>query len=240
MFLAGFIDAIAGGGGLISLPAYILTGIPAHSCIATNKMSSCMGTSIATAKYIKSGFIPWKIAIYAVPFAFIGSAIGANVALLIADDVFKIIMIIIIPFTAVYVLKKREIDVEGDELPLKRVILICMLIACLIGMYDGFYGPGTGTFLILLLTGFGRLTLNKANGLTKAINFSTNLSALIVFLINGQVLFPLGIIAGCFNILGNYIGANMFEKKGSKIVKPVIIFVLVILMATIIYQLFQK
>ena len=236
VFLAGFIDSIAGGGGLVSLPAYIMTGLPVHSCIATNKMSSFMGTSVATAKYVKSGFVPWKMALAAVPCALAGSSLGANIALLIADDIFKIIMLIIIPCTAIYVLRKKEIaPAEGKESP-KHVIPLCMIISFLIGIYDGFYGPGTGTFLILLLTGIVRLSLKEANGLTKAVNLSTNFAALTVFLINGQVIFPLGIIAGCFNILGNYLGASLFVQNGSKIVKPIIILVLVLFLGKVLLE----
>lgn len=234
VFLAGFIDAIAGGGGLISLPAYIMTGIPIHSCIATNKLSSSMGTSIATAKYAKSGMVPWKIALAAIPCALLGSATGANIALLIADDKFTIIMMVIIPLTAAYVLLKKDLAPSGEERPFKQTILISAVIAFVIGVYDGFYGPGTGTFLILLLTGIAHMQLAKANGLTKVINLSTNIAALVVYLINGDTLIVLGLTAGLFNIAGNYLGARTFEKGGSKIARPVIILVLVIFMIKMI------
>ena len=104
-------------------------------------------------------------------------------------------------------------------------------------MYDGFYGPGTGTFLILLLTGAAGLELTKANGLAKSINFSTNLAAITVFFLNGQVLLPLGIIAGLFNIAGNYLGATRFEKNGAAIVKPVLILVLIVFLVKLITEL---
>ncbi|MCR5784307.1 MAG: TSUP family transporter [Eubacterium sp.] len=236
VFIAGFIDAVAGGGGLVSLPAYMITGIPTHACVATNKMSSCMGTTVATAKYAKSGFIPWKLMIFSVPCAFLGSAIGANIALMVPDGAFKIIMMIIVPLTGIYVLTKKDIVSSKEEFPFKITAIISMIVAFVIGIYDGFYGPGTGTFLILLLTGVARMNITKANGLTKAINFSTNLSALVVFLINGQVLFPLGIIAGMFNIAGNYIGASKFETGGSKIVRPVMICVLIIFFVKLFFE----
>lgn len=237
VFLAGFIDAIAGGGGLISLPAYIMTGIPIHSCIATNKLSSSMGTSIATAKYAKSGMVPWKIALAAIPCALLGSTTGANIALLIADDKFTIIMMVIIPLTAAYVLFKKDLSPSGEERSFKQTILISAVIAFVIGVYDGFYGPGTGTFLILLLTGIAHMQLAKANGLTKVINLSTNIAALVVYLVNGDTLIVLGLTAGLFNIAGNYLGARTFEKGGSKIARPVIILVLVIFMIKMITSL---
>lgn len=237
VFIAGFIDAVAGGGGLVSLPAYMLTGIPVHTCVATNKMSAFMGTSITTAKYAKDGFIPWKIAVFSIPCALLGSAIGANIALMIPDKTFKIIMLIVIPLTGIYVLTKKDLFVQKKERSETLTIVISAISALVIGVYDGFYGPGTGIFLILLLTGLAGLGLTKANGLAKAINFSTNISALAVFIFNGQVLFELGLVAGLFNIAGNYLGATRFEKNGAAVVKPVIIVVLVIFLIKLFVEL---
>ncbi len=237
VFIAGYVDAIAGGGGLISLPAYMMTGLPVHNCIATNKMSSSMGTSVACWKYAKSGFIPWKSALFCIPCAFLGSSTGANIALHISDGPFRVIMLIVLPLTGAYILNKKDLKPSGKEYSSGITIAISMLSSFLIGIYDGFYGPGTGTFLLLILTGLARLPVFKANGLTKIINLSTNVSALAVFLLNAQVLFPLGVIAGAFNIAGNYLGARHFEKSGSKAVKPVIITVLVIFFIKVLSEL---
>ena len=237
VFIAGYVDAIAGGGGLISLPAYMMTGLPVHNCIATNKMSSSMGTSVACWKYAKSGFIPWKSALFCIPCAFLGSSTGTNIALHISDGPFRVIMLIVLPLTGAYILNKKDLKPSGKEYSSGITIAISMLSSFLIGIYDGFYGPGTGTFLLLILTGLARLPVFKANGLTKIINLSTNVSALAVFLLNAQVLFPLGVIAGAFNIAGNYLGARHFEKSGSKAVKPVIITVLVIFFIKVLSEL---
>lgn len=239
VFVAGFIDAIAGGGGLISLPAYMIAGLPVHNSVATNKLSSCMGTTIATAKYAKSGFIPWKLAVFCVPCAFIGSAFGANIALMLDDGIFKIVMLVILPLTGIYVMTRKEFTPSGDSYSVKVTTVIAMAAALVVGIYDGFYGPGTGTFLILLLTGVARLKLDKANGLTKAINFSTNLSALVVYIINGQAMYTLGLVAGCFGILGNYLGAKRFEKGGTKLVKPVMTLVLTIFFIKVLTELIK-
>lgn len=152
VFLAGFVDAVAGGGGLISLPAYLIAGFPVHFAIGTNKVSSAMGTTLTTVRYTKSGFIPWKQAIFCVLFALAGSACGANLALLIDDGVFKIIMLVILPLTALYVMKGKALSGEREPFSRLKTTLLSCVIAFFIGAYDGFYGPGTGTFLILLLT----------------------------------------------------------------------------------------
>ena len=237
VFIAGFIDAVAGGGGLISLPAYMITGLPVHNCIATNKLSSIMGTTVSTAKYARDGFVPWKIALLCIPCALLGSGIGANFALMIPDRTFKIIMLIVVPLTAIYVLTKKNLFVEKEVKSEKFTMALSASIAFFIGMYDGFYGPGTGTFMILLLTGVAGMELTKANGLSKVINVSTNFAALAVFLFNHQVLFSLGIVAGFFSIAGSYIGATRFEKNGAAIVKPVLIVVLTIFLVKLIAEL---
>ncbi len=237
VFIGGFIDAVAGGGGLVSLPAYILTGMPIHSCVATNKLSSFMGTTVSTVKYAKKGFIPWKIVPFCIPCALGGSAIGANIALLIPDRNFKIIMLILVPLTAIYVLTKKELFETKKAHSDIVTIVISALLAFAIGLYDGFYGPGAGAFMILLLTGVAGMELTKANGLGKAVNLSTNLAAMAVFLIHGQVLVPLGLVAGAFGIAGNYIGATHFEKKGSRIVRPILVIVLGIFFVKLISEL---
>lgn len=237
VFLAGVVDAVAGGGGLISLPAYLIAGLPAHNAIATNKMSSSMGTTIATVRYGMAGFIPWKVASFCVVTAMIGSQLGARLALMLSDRAFTVVMLVILPVTAWYVLRGKALETEKEPFDAKKTILLSMVIALAVGVYDGFYGPGTGTFLLLLLTALGHMPLQMANGTTKAINLTSNITALVVFLLNGKVLLPLGIVAGVFNIAGNYLGARLFEKGGAKAVKPVMIVVLVIFFIRVITDL---
>ena len=236
-FVAGVVDAVAGGGGLISLPAFLIAGLPVHNAIATNKMSSSMGTTIATLRYGLSGFIPWKLAPFCAVCAMLGSNWGANLALLLSDRVFKIVMLVILPLTAWYVLRGQVLDTEKEPFSQRKTTLIAMIIALAVGVYDGFYGPGTGTFLLLGLTALGHMPLQQANGTTKVINLTSNITALAVFLLNGKVLLPLGIAAGLFNIAGNYLGARMFEKGGAKAVKPVMVTVLVIFFIRVLSDL---
>ena len=226
--LAGFVDSIAGGGGLISLPAYLISGLPAHTCIATNKLSSSMGTAVSTYKYARSGYIDWRLTVFCVVSALLGSAIGARIALLISEQIFRILMLIILPLTAAYVMKIKDIFSGNgrNELPFVKAAAFATAIAFSIGMYDGFYGPGTGTFLILLLTRFAHMELHKANGITKVINLSSNIGSLVVYLTSGQVLLPLGFAAAAFSVAGNYFGSRCFTKKGAAIARPVILIVL--------------
>ena len=227
-FLGGFVDAVAGGGGLISLPAYMIAGLPPHYAIATNKLSSGMGTTVSTYRFARSGNIPWKKALPCVLMAILGSGTGARLALLVDSDLFRKLMLVIIPLTAFYVMRTRSMDDDKEPLPDRQSLLRAMLAALLIGVYDGFYGPGTGTFLILLLSGFARFRLGEANGTAKSINLTTNLTSLVVYLLNGKTLILLGLAGGVFGIIGNYIGVSFFEENGARAVKPLMIAVLVI------------
>lgn len=237
--LAGFVDAIAGGGGLISLPSYLIAGLPVHSAIATNKLSSCMGTTIAMGKYAKNGYIPWKTAIPCVIFAMIGSSLGARIALQISDYYFKRVILVILPLTAVYIYRNKAMTQEKEPLPFHKTALIASCVSLIIGMYDGFYGPGTGVFIILLLTGLAHMGLKEANGLCKTINWTTNVSSLTVYLLNGRVMLLLGFTAGCFNIIGSYLGVKTFEKKGAKSVKPLMLVVVAIFFVKVLLEIIQ-
>lgn len=235
--LAGFVDAVAGGGGLISLPAYLIAGMPVIHAIGTNKLSACMGSTIATAKYARDGLIPWRLAGICVLFALAGSYAGAEIALMVDDYYFKRIILVILPLTAVYILKDKSMTVEKEPLPFWKTALIGSVVAFFIGIYDGFYGPGTGVFLILLLTGAAHMKLREANGLAKAINWSTNISAVVVYIVNGRALMGLGLTAGLFSIVGSYYGAKTFEKKGAQSVRPLMLVVLVIFFVKIVLEI---
>lgn len=236
--LAGFIDAIAGGGGLISLPAFILAGVPVHNALGTNKLASSLGTTITTIRYALNGYMVKHFVIVGVICGLLGSYCGSNLALITNDFIFKMIMLVAIGPIAFFVFKTRDLDeFSHDQLPKRKAMVLTAVIALTIGVYDGFYGPGTGTFLMLLLTSVAHQTLACAAGTTKAINLSTNLAALAVFLVNGVVLLPLGLAAGAFNIAGNWIGAHFFTKKGSAITRPVMIVVLALFAVRLVYDL---
>lgn len=235
--LAGYVDSIAGGGGLVALPAFLIAGLPTHVAIGTNKISSAMGTIVTTWHFAKSGMINLRLALPAIVFAFVGSACGSNLVLLVDDAFLRVFLLVVLPLTAIYVMKSKSFDAaEVESYSFKKTMLLCCVIALFVGVYDGFYGPGTGTFLMLLLTGLAHLRLDSAAGVTKAVNLTTNLSALVVFLINGQTLIALGLVAGVFSIIGNYIGAHSFTKNGGAIARPITIVVLCVFFIKVIFD----
>jgi uncharacterized membrane protein YfcA len=236
VFLGGLVDSIAGGGGLISLPAYLLAGLPPHFAIGTNKLSSAFGTTVSAVRFCRNKFVDWGTAIPSVFLALIGSALGANLALLLEEKVMKYVLIVILPIVAFYVLRSRRIKTKTseDEVPRRKAYLIVCLASFLVGAYDGFYGPGTGTFLILIYTGLAGMDIKIASGNTKLVNLASNIAALVTFLMNGKIIFLLGITAAVFGIAGNYIGSGLVMKNGQKIIRPIIMIVLTLLFVKVI------
>ena len=239
LFLAGLVDAIGGGGGLISLPAYLLAGVPIHQTIATNKLSSTCGTSLATFRFIKEGLVNWRLAAPTIVFAMLGSSLGANLSMAAPEGVMEAVLFVALPVVAFVVLNPKIFhDNEARELVLDRKLYgIAVVSSFVIGIYDGFYGPGTGTFLLLIFCSLAKMDVRTASGNVKLVNFSSNLGALFTSLMAGKVLLPIGLIAAVFSIAGHYIGAGLTIKNGSKIVRPVILVVLLLLAVKIIFEL---
>ncbi|MDO4619103.1 MAG: TSUP family transporter [Lachnospiraceae bacterium] len=235
IFLASFVDAIAGGGGLISLPAYLLAGLPIHAAIATNKLSSTTGTAFSTARLVKNRYADMKVALPSIAAALVGSVIGANAALHTSERVLQLVLLILLPLVAFYVLTKKNLEPKNPfSLKKSTEYTIVVISSFVIGMYDGFYGPGTGTFLLLAFTGLARMDLRTASGNMKIVNLSSNIAALVTFILAGKIVWRLGLAACVFSIAGHYLGAGFVMKDGSRIVRPIIIVVLVLLFIKII------
>jgi len=153
--------------------------------------------------------------------------------------VVKNLMIVVLPVVAFYVLRNKKLSSDAgmvESIPDKRSLLITGAAALFIGCYDGFYGPGTGTFLLLILTGAAKLGMRTSAGLTKATNLASNVAALLTFVLSAKVYYPLAIAGAVFNILGNYFGSGMVMSNAKRIVKPVIIIVLILLFIKILWQ----
>lgn len=237
-FVAGLVDAIAGGGGLISLPAFFFAGLPVHAAIATNKLSSTMGTTIAVIRYVMFGYMVKWLVVVGVVCGLAGSFIGSNLALIVDGVVLMVFMLVTLPVVVYVVLTTKDLDrFASSPRSQGKTLAITAAVALVVGAYDGFYGPGTGTFLMLLLTGIAHLSLKTAQGTTKAINLSTNVAALAVFLASGNVLVALGLVAGIFNIAGNWIGTSLFDKKGSRIVRPIMLVVVCLFAVRLVFDL---
>ena len=238
LFLAGFVDSIGGGGGLISLPAYLLAGLPAHTAIATNKLSSFCGSSLTTVRFLRRGLVNFRLAVPSVLAALLGASLGARFSLKVSEDVLKYILFAVLPVAAFFVLNRHLFRDGGKTKAVadRCTMIVCIFSALLIGAYDGFYGPGTGTFLIISFTVFARMSVSAANAQAKVINLTSNFASLAVFLLNRQALIPLGLAGAVCNMAGNWLGSGLALSKGSKIVRPIILGVLLLLLLKIVFN----
>lgn len=237
VFLASFTDAIAGGGGIISIPTYLIAGLPMHTALGTNKLSAGIGTFASTARYIKNGCVDWKLGIPSIALALIGSYFGTKLQLMISEVYLKYLLLVVLPIVAIVVLRQRTFPETRGEIGAKKQMAIVWGAALLIGAYDGFYGPGTGTFLLLIFCNLGKLDVRTASGNVKLVNLASNIASLFTSLLSGKVFLALGLIGAVTSIAGHYIGAGLAIKNGSKIVKPTVVVVLVLLAAKVVQEL---
>ena len=237
VFTGSFLDAIAGGGGLITLPTYLLAGLPAHWAAATNKLSSSIGLMFSGARYIRGGHVNWRLAAAGAAVAVCGAACGARIQLLIPERFLEYLLVVALPVVAFFLLRNKKMEPE-DLTPPKGQLAIVLVSSLLVGAYDGFYGPGSGTFLLLLYTQWAKLDVRTANGNVKIINFSSNIGSLVTFLLAGKVFVTLGLIGAVFAALGQFLGSGFAIKDGERIVRPVIVVVLVLLIIKVAAGLF--
>ncbi|MCL2065017.1 MAG: TSUP family transporter [Candidatus Cloacimonetes bacterium] len=241
IFIAGFIDAIAGGGGLISLPAYLVAGLPTHLALANNKFSSCFGTFFSTARYLKHDMIDIKIAGISAIFALAGSYSGAKTVLLIDPFFLNYILVFLLPLITIFTFFNKNLGLTNtsSEISFQKKIIISILAGFVVGFYDGFFGPGTGAFLILIFTVLLKYDFQVANGNTKVINLASNIAALVAFIINGKVFFIIGIPAAIAGIAGNLLGSKYVIKKGNKLIRPIFLVVFLLLFIKILIDITQ-
>ena len=231
VFLASFMDAIAGGGGIISVPTYLIafSGLSTHYALGTNKLSSGVGTIFSTARFIRNGYVPWRLAAPAVAMALLGSMGGTWLQLRTPDVILKYLLLAVLPVTAFFVLRSREWPDQPGNIAPRTQALIVWGAALLLGAYDGYCGPGTGTFLMLIFIRLAKLDTLRSAGIAKVINLSSNLGSLGTALLAGYVYVGVGLTAAAASILGHYLGAGLAIKNGSRIVRPVVIVVLLLL-----------
>ena len=239
VFLASFMDAIAGGGGIISVPTYLMafSGLPTYFALGTNKLSSCIGTVFSTARFIKNKCVNWTLALPSIALALLGAAGGTWLQHHTPDTVLKYLLLAVLPVVAIFTLRSRSWPDEPEEIPFIKQAAIVWLASLIIGAYDGYYGPGTGTFLMLVFIRFAKLDTRTAAGNVKIVNLSSNIGSLFTAWQAGYVFWGIGLIAAVFSIAGHYIGAGLAIKNGSKIVRPTVIVVLVLLVVKVLSEL---
>lgn len=228
-FLAAFIDAVVGGGGLISIPALLAVGMPPSMALGTNKLASAFGSMTSAFRFLRSGNVDLKIVGKLFPIVFIMAMGGASIATFLPSQLLKPVVIVVLTVVMIYTIMKKDWGNVRTftTLTLPKAILFTSLMS-LIGLYDGFLGGGTGSFMLFILLMFGFDFLGAA-GNAKVLNFASNLGALILFIFLDQVDYFYGFIMAVSMICGSYIGAMFAIKKGVGYVKALFIIVTAIL-----------
>lgn len=240
--VAGFVDAIAGGGGLLTVPALLLAGLPAPQALATNKGQSVFGSGMALLRFTHSPLLSRPRAKISFLPALLGAALGAWAIITFQNNQFLTPLVLgLLGVVAVFMLLYRPPPPQkvGIAAPhtTRGQILTTLLIAFLIAAYDGFFGPGTGTFLILAYVLFLGDNLDAASANAKVVNFASNLAALGIFAFSGLVQWPYAIPMAAGQALGGFLGAHLTIRHGQGLVRYVVLLVSLALMARLIWQL---
>jgi uncharacterized membrane protein YfcA len=241
LFVAGLIDGISGGGGIISLPAYMLTGMPLGMAYGCNKMQSFLGTSASLYKYAKSGLVDLRPAAVACITAILGSMLSTRIMFALSEDTKRLIvaaaMCFIIALTLFTTFRNLG-SKEKTKLELtSRTVIISLVCGLLLGLYDGFFGPGCGTVALMLFTTLFGYDMRVATGNGKVIIVVSNLIALISYIAKGSIIYAIAIPASISNILGSYIGAHLAVKNGKRLVRGVLYVVIVVLLGQAVLKL---
>ena len=234
--IAGYIDSIAGGGGMIQIPVLLLTGISPIIVLASNKIAGMFGTIVASIKYAKSKKINYNIVKIAIIPCLIASYIGTLLVMYISDEFIQWMILASIPVALIFLLKKsKSKEIDNSDIGTAKIILATAPI----GFYDGLIGPGTGTYMTIAMKKYLNIDYLIATASTKPLNFATNIGSAIAFLLAGKVMWAIAIPLAIGNSTGSYIGSHYAIKNGEDFIKKVLLFILFfMLLANIIKLVF--
>ena len=241
VFLAGFVDSIAGGGGLITLPAYLAHGLSPVLLLGTNKLSSSLGTTVAAFKFIRETRFKADFLFLVIFLAAAGALLGARIITLVPPDMIRYLLIVTLPPVAIFLVSQRAFGLVDTSAAFSAntLLLRAGLIALVIGFYDGLLGPGTGTFLALGFARLCRFDLLRSTALAKLLNLTSNLASLAAFLYFGRVNVPLGLAMGVAGMAGNYAGSHLALKKGAWVIRPMLLLICAALLAKIVWDMLK-
>jgi uncharacterized membrane protein YfcA len=233
--VAGFVDAVAGGGGLLALPALLWAGLPPIQALATNKLQGSFGTFAAAAHFVRHGHADLRRLAPAIALTFIGAAAGTlMVQRLDSEFLSRLVPLLLLGFAIYFLFSPRL--ARQDRRRRTGLAAFAVLVGCGVGFYDGFFGPGTGTFFaagFVLLLGYD---LTRATAGTKVLNFTSNLASLLFFAAAGEVLWTVGIAMGLAQTAGAMLGARMVIRHGARLVRPLLVLVSVALSITLLLE----
>jgi len=236
--LTGFVDAIAGGGGLIMMPALIYTGLPPHAVLGTNKVQSACGTAMATLRYHRAGLFAIRPNLPTVAAIFAGALAGALVIQRFDADVLRLVVPLLLMGIALYTVFSPRMDDHDRKARLSERGYLPAAGA--VGFYDGFFGPGAGQFYTTTLVGLRGLGLTRATGLTKLFNLTSNVASIVVFASGGQVLWLLGLCMSAGAMTGAWLGSHWATRLGARLIRPLLVTVSLALTARLVWSWFAQ
>lgn len=235
---AGVVDAIAGGGGLLTLPALLATGLPPHLALGTNKGQSVFGSFAALARFSRAGLVDGRRARVTFPAGFAGALLGAALVLVVPPAALRPIVLVLLAAAALFIgLHRPRPPPAGAEPPLRARAGIAALVALAIGAYDGFFGPGTGTFLIVAFVGLLGDGMAQASASAKVVNFASNLASLVLFASRGIVIWKLALPMAAAQLVGGWAGAHLAVRRGDTLVRKVVVGVALALAAKLAWDM---
>lgn len=233
--IAGTVDAIAGGGGLISLPMLLSIGVPPHIALGTNKLQASIGTSIATYSYYRHGWFSLKTIYKGLLFGFIGTVLGALASQSIDSDILKKIIPILLLVILIYTLLSPKLGAIEKKARCNE-FWFYVIFGFVMGFYDGFFGPGTGSFWVFSLTFFLGYHLTKSTAYAKVFNLKSNLIATVCFALGNNIDYRIAFCMAAGQLIGGKLGAHLAIKKGAEIIRPIFICMVTITIITLIYK----
>lgn len=242
-FLAGLVDAVAGGGGLIQVPALfaVFPTVPPAVLLGTNKLSSITGTAMATLRYSWSVPIPWSSVLPAAATAGLGAALGAQTVTMIDPAFLRPCLLVLLGGMAVYTVARPKLgSIPEAEAPLRQGSASFYAVTGAFGFYDGFFGPGAGSVMMFLLVRlFGHDFLSAA-ATTKVLNLATNFGALLLFIITGNMLYAIAVPMAACNIVGGFVGAHFAVRRGIPFIRAVFLIVVVSLIGKVFWDVLNE
>lgn len=237
-FFGAMVDSMVGGGGLITLPALISTGMPIHIALGTNKFAASSGAISSVYHYYKSGTLNKQLLKVLIPCTFIGSMVGVNTVLAINPNFLKALVIVMVVIIGIYTLLNKNLGLEYNyEIPNQKTLIKGGIFSSIVGFYDGFFGPGAGSFYIFSLIKIFGLDFKHAAGNGKTLNAISNFAALCIFLFSENIMFKYAIPMAFSMIIGAKVGTKLALKNGSEFIKPVFVIVSFILVVKMILEL---
>lgn len=234
-FTAAFVDSMVGGGGAISIPALLVAGLPPHAALGTNKLAASGSSFTATVQYARAGTLVPRLCVLLTPFAALGAALGVEAVLALDPAIVEGLVLVLMALMTLYVLARKRFGEEDRYEPPGALTLgLAAFLAFLVGGYDGFLGPGSGSFFLFMLIGVLGFDFVRAAGHGRVLNLGANVASLVYFWLNGQVLVLEGLAMGAGMLAGAWTGARAGIEHGSAWIKPLFVVITLVMMARLL------